>query len=232
MSRFDNLINTILEQAGLAEASTPSPVQYTLNPEVDSSKLSTSYDQAIANFLETKPATVEEIKEIITRSLADSNDESTTPEDIFRELVDKNIIVPASTEAPIEDNEPDANDLAKEPEVDVNEPVTVPPEAEEEDDGIDGKDSSVPPPEEDEADTFNDTPVKGHLDDFSDIDNINHEDEDDDTPTSELIKKDSEKQAKKQDQLKKLTRFLFKKRGKTEQEADEYFDRLNKAGKI
>jgi hypothetical protein len=238
MSKFDQLCNLVIERAEASINEAQGPVYYGLNPEFDSSKL-TGFDQLVANFLETNPATADEIVDVIARNSEDPENRSAAQE-VFRNLVDSNIVVtsappqPEGEEAP--EGEPDAAALEQEPEVDVNEPVTPPPAAEEEEEGEEEQSAPVPPPEEDEADTFEPAaaPVKSRVADVApEADEVpGDEDELDDTPTSQLVANERQKALRKRQQMEGLIRYLHQKRGKTPEEAQAYIDRLAAEGKL
>ncbi len=240
MSKFDQLSTLGIARAETTLLEAQGPTYYGLNPEFDSSKL-TGFDQLVANFVETKAATADEIVDVIQRN-SENPDDRTAALEVFRNIIDSNIVVPSappeagnSEEA---ESEPDEAALAQEPEVKVDptEPV-VPATADEEEDEEEKSTTAgaVPPPEEDEADTFEPAAqAKSRVADVSpEADELEDGDEDlDDTPTSELVKKDKAARLKKQQQAKGLVHYLFSKRGKSPEEADAYFNQLAAQGKV
>lgn len=239
MSTFDRLCNLVIERAESHLTEAQNTVYYGLNPEFDSSKL-TGFDQLVANFLETKPATADEIVDVVQRNSEDPDNRNGAIE-ALRNLIDGKVIIPttAPTAGGTEETEgePDAAALQQEPEVDVTAPV-VPPQAEEEDDEEQGSTTAgaVPPPEEDEADTFEPpTVAKNNIQDIAPpADELDDElgDENDDTPTSELVKRENAKSARKQQQMSNLVRYIYQKRGKTPEEAEAHLQQLRASGKL
>lgn len=230
MSKFEQLCSFVVERAETAINEAQGNVYYGLNPEFDSSKL-TGFDQVVANFLETKPATADEIVDVIQRNSEDPTNRTAAIE-ILRNLVDANVITPNATPNAVEgepEGEPDPVALAKEPEVDVTEPVAAPVAPEDEEEETTG--SAIPPPEEDESDTFEPAAVgNSRIEKIAppadDDLNVGDEDDLDDTPTSELVRKDKQKMLKKQQQMANLVRYVYQKRGKSPEEAQAQINRL------
>lgn len=226
-SKFDEFASLVVERA---ESTTPKTgTTYGLNPEFDSAAL-TGFDRLAANFVEEKPATAEEIINVIKANGDDGNEESAIS--IFRNLIDSKILIPKSSEEETEvEGEPAAAELEKEPEVAVEDPAAavqsvtaVDDVGEEEEEG-----SAVPPPEEDEADTFQQPEVKSRVADIS-PEEPEIEDDNDDTPASVLLKKEQQKQARMKDQARKLVNYIWAKRGKSPEEAAKYLEHLKAKG--
>ena len=229
LSKFDTLCNLIIERADAAIADTKPATVYKLNPEYNSAEL-TGVDRLVANFVEDVPATAEDIIDVIIRN-SEGNEDITSAQELFSNLVDSNLIT-ATDDNTTDDNEPSDADISitGDDDIDVNAPIVIPPEEtgeEEEEEEEDG--SSVPPPEMDEADTFDTDTTKSRVEDISpDAETVTDEEDIDDTPVSELISKDK----KKRDQMTKLIKHIYSKRGKSPEEAQAHIDRLISQNKI
>lgn len=222
ISKFDQLCDMVIESAETAIKNSQDKTYYSLSPEYDSSKL-TGFDQLVANFLDSKTATADEIVDIIQRN-SEHPDDRGPAQEVFRNLVDSNIVVQSvAPDSDEEEKEPDASTLAKEPEVDLKEPIAPPPTEEEEE-----KDeaSAVPPPEEDEGDTFEPAAIaKSRVAAVSpEAEDLEDDDEDykDDRPVADLVKAEKENNIKKDKQSDGLIRYMYAKQGKSPEDAEAY----------
>lgn len=226
LSKFDTLCNLIIERADAAIADAKPVTLYKLNPEYNSAEL-TGVDRLVANFVEDVPATANDIIDVIVRN-SDDTEDITSAKELFSNLLDANVITVATDDTSIED-EPSDSEISSTDDEDVDAPIVIPPESSDEDDEDEDEGSSVPPPEEDESDTFDTNSTKSRVEDISpEAETISDEEEDDDIPTSELISKAS----KKRDQMVKLIKHIYSKRGKSPEEAQAHIDRLISQNKI
>ena len=228
-SKFDDLCTLVVERAesGLSNGTQT----YGLNPEFDSSAL-TGYDKLAANFVEAKPATADEIINVIA-SNSDEPDNKQAAQAVFTNLIDSNVLIPAAaSEEEASEGEPAAAELEKEPEVAVEEPAVAVAQVAGEEEGQEEKDegSALPPPEEDEAATDQALGMKNRVQDVSPEADSDEGDEDDDTPASVLLKREKEKTERLKQQKANLVRYLFKKRGKSPEEAEQYISHLAAKG--
>lgn len=225
LSKFDTLCNLIIERADASIADAKPVTVYKLNPEYNSAEL-TGVDRLVANFVEDVPATANDIIDVIVRN-SDDTEDITSAKELFSNLLDANVITVATDDTSTED-EPSDSEISNTDDEDVNAPIVMPPESSDEDDEDEDEGSSVPPPEEDESDTFDANNTKSRVEDISpEAETISDEDEDD-IPTSELISKAS----KKRDQMVKLIKHIYSKRGKSPEEAQAHIDRLISQNKI
>lgn len=231
LSKFDTLCNLIIERADAAIADTKPVTVYKLNPEYNSAEL-TGVDRLVANFIEDVPATADDIIDVIVRNSDDSDDieDVAAAKEAFSNLLDANVITVATDDNTIDDGPNDSEISNTTDDVDVNSPIVIPPESGDEDDKDEDEGSSLPPPEEDESDTFDTDKTKSRVEDISpEAETISDEaDEDDDTPTSELLGKAKQKR----DQMVKLIKHIYSKRGKSPEEAQAHIDRLISQNKI
>lgn len=225
LSKFDTLCNLIIERADAAIADTKPVTVYKLNPEYNSAEL-TGVDRLVANFIEDVPATADDIIDVIVRNSDDIEDVAAAKE-AFSNLLDANVITVATDDTSTED-EPSDSEISNTDDEDVNTPIVIPPESSDEDDEDEDEGSSVPPPEEDESDTFDANNTKSRVEDISPEAETISDEEEDDIPTSELISKAS----KKRDQMVKLIKHIYSKRGKSPEEAQAHIDRLISQNKI
>ena len=226
LSKFDTLCNLIIERADASIADAKPVTVYKLNPEYNSAEL-TGVDRLVANFVEDVPATANDIIDVIVRN-SDDTEDITSAKELFSNLLDANVITVATDDTSTED-EPSDSEISNTDDEDVNAPIVMPPESSDEDDEDEDEGSSVPPPEEDESDTFDANNTKSRVEDISpEAETISDEEEDDDIPTSELISKAS----KKRDQMVKLIKHIYSKRGKSPEEAQAHIDRLISQNKI
>lgn len=226
LSKFDTLCNLIIERADASIADAKPVTVYKLNPEYNSAEL-TGVDRLVANFVEDVPATANDIIDVIVRN-SDDTEDITSAKELFSNLLDANVITVATDDTSTED-EPSDSEISSTDDEDVNAPIVIPPESSDEDDEDEDEGSSVPPPEEDESDTFDTNSTKSRVEDISpEAETISDEEEDDDIPTSELISKAS----KKRDQMVKLIKHIYSKRGKSPEEAQAHIDRLISQNKI
>lgn len=225
LSKFDTLCNLIIERADASIADAKPVTVYKLNPEYNSAEL-TGVDRLVANFVEDVPATANDIIDVIVRN-SDDTEDITSAKELFSNLLDANVITVATDDTSTED-EPSDSEISNTDDEDVNAPIVIPPESSDEDDEDEDEGSSIPPPEEDESDTFDANNTKSRVEDISpEAETISDEDEDD-IPTSELISKAS----KKRDQMVKLIKHIYSKRGKSPEEAQAHIDRLISQNKI
>jgi len=227
-SNFDKLYNMVVERAESTIRESANKVVYGLNPEFDPSGL-TGFDKLAANFVEEKPATSDEIIDVIQRNSEDPENRNAAL-DVFKNLVDSNILVPTSPTEPetAEDGEPDAAALEKEPEVEVEPTAPVVASTDEEEDEEDDS-TPVPAADKDEEDTFAAPEVTSGIENTA---NTDEEDVDDDTPASVLLKREQEKKQKKRAQLSNLVKYMFQKRGKSPEEADAYLQQAAAKGLV
>lgn len=225
LSKFDTLCNLIIERADAAIADAKPVTLYKLNPEYNSAEL-TGVDRLVANFVEDVPATANDIIDVIVRN-SDDTEDITSAKELFSNLLDANVITVATDDTSIED-EPSDSEISSTDDEDVDAPIVIPPESSDEDDEDEDEGSSVPPPEEDESDTFDTNSTKSRVEDISPEAETISDEEEDDIPTSELISKAS----KKRDQMVKLIKHIYSKRGKSPEEAQAHIDRLISQNKI
>ena len=225
LSKFDTLCNLIIERADASIADAKPVTVYKLNPEYNSAEL-TGVDRLVANFVEDVPATANDIIDVIVRN-SDDTEDITSAKELFSNLLDANVITVATDDTSTED-EPSDSEISSTDDEDVNAPIVIPPESSDEDDEDEDEGSSVPPPEEDESDTFDTNSTKSRVEDISPEAETISDEEDDDIPTSELISKAS----KKRDQMVKLIKHIYSKRGKSPEEAQAHIDRLISQNKI
>ena len=225
LSKFDTLCNLIIERADASIADAKPVTVYKLNPEYNSAEL-TGVDRLVANFVEDVPATANDIIDVIVRN-SDDTEDITSAKELFSNLLDANVITVATDDTSTED-EPSDSEISNTDDEDVNAPIVIPPESSDEDDEDEDEGSSVPPPEEDESDTFDANSTKSRVEDISPEAETISDEEDDDIPTSELISKAS----KKRDQMVKLIKHIYSKRGKSPEEAQAHIDRLISQNKI
>lgn len=225
LSKFDTLCNLIIERADASIADAKPVTVYKLNPEYNSAEL-TGVDRLVANFVEDVPATANDIIDVIVRN-SDDTEDITSAKELFSNLLDANVITVATDDTSTED-EPSDSEISSTDDVDVNDPIVIPPESSDEDDEDEDEGSSVPPPEEDESDTFDANSTKSRVEDISPEAETISDEEEDDIPTSELISKAS----KKRDQMVKLIKHIYSKRGKSPEEAQAHIDRLISQNKI
>ncbi len=227
LSKFDTLCNLIIERADASIADAKPVTVYKLNPEYNSAEL-TGVDRLVANFVEDVPATANDIIDVIVRN-SDGTEDITSAKELFSNLLDANVITVATDDDTSTEDEPSDSEISDTDDEDVNAPIVIPPESSDEDDEDEDEGSSVPPPEEDESDTFDANNTKSRIEDISpEAETISDEEEDDDIPTSELISKAS----KKRDQMVKLIKHIYSKRGKSPEEAQAHIDRLISQNKI
>jgi len=227
LSKFDTLCNLIIERADASIADAKPVTVYKLNPEYNSAEL-TGVDRLVANFVEDVPATANDIIDVIVRN-SDDTEDITSAKELFSNLLDANVITVATDDDTSTEDEPSDSEISDTDDEDVNAPIVIPPESSDEDDEDEDEGSSVPPPEEDESDTFDANNTKSRIEDISpEAETISDEEEDDDIPTSELISKAS----KKRDQMVKLIKHIYSKRGKSPEEAQAHIDRLISQNKI
>lgn len=233
-SKFDNLCSLIVENTNktIREAN---DTTYGLNPEYNSSGL-TGFDKLAADFVEARPATANEIVDII-RQNSENPDDRNAAQEIIRNLIDSGILVPAEAEPQggEAEAEPDAAALAQEPEVEV-EPAAVvqPPQApEEEVDGTEDDATAVPTPaaDSDEENTFARPEVTSGIENTAGGDDELNDDLDD-APVGDLVKKEQANKAKKSQQLSNMMRYLFQKRGKSPEAAEQYIQNAKAKGLI
>lgn len=225
LSKFDTLCNLIIERADASIADAKPVTVYKLNPEYNSAEL-TGVDRLVANFVEDVPATANDIIDVIVRN-SDDTEDITSAKELFSNLLDANVITVATDDTSTED-EPSDSEISNTDDEDVNAPIVIPPESSDEDDEDEDEGSSVPPPEEDESDTFDANNTKSRVEDISPEAETISDEEEDDIPTSELISKAS----KKRDQMVKLIKHIYSKRGKSPEEAQAHIDRLISQNKI
>lgn len=225
LSKFDTLCNLIIERADASIADAKPVTVYKLNPEYNSAEL-TGVDRLVANFVEDVPATANDIIDVIVRN-SDDTEDITSAKELFSNLLDANVITVATDDTSTED-EPSDSEISDTDDEDVNAPIVIPPESSDEDDEDEDEGSSVPPPEEDESDTFDANNTKSRVEDISPEAETISDEEEDDIPTSELISKAS----KKRDQMVKLIKHIYSKRGKSPEEAQAHIDRLISQNKI
>lgn len=225
LSKFDTLCNLIIERADASIADAKPVTVYKLNPEYNSAEL-TGVDRLVANFVEDVPATANDIIDVIVRN-SDDTEDITSAKELFSNLLDANVITVATDDTSTED-EPSDSEISNTDDEDVNAPIVIPPESSDEDDEDEDEGSSVPPPEEDESDTFDANNIKSRVEDISPEAETISDEEEDDIPTSELISKAS----KKRDQMVKLIKHIYSKRGKSPEEAQAHIDRLISQNKI
>lgn len=225
LSKFDTLCNLIIERADASIADAKPVTVYKLNPEYNSAEL-TGVDRLVANFVEDVPATANDIIDVIVRN-SDDTEDITSAKELFSNLLDANVITVATDDTSTED-EPSDSEISSTDDEDVNAPIVIPPESSDEDDEDEDEGSSVPPPEEDESDTFDANSTKSRVEDISPEAETISDEEEDDIPTSELISKAS----KKRDQMVKLIKHIYSKRGKSPEEAQAHIDRLISQNKI
>ena len=225
LSKFDTLCNLIIERADASIADAKPVTVYKLNPEYNSAEL-TGVDRLVANFVEDVPATANDIIDVIVRN-SDDTEDITSAKELFSNLLDANVIIVATDDTSTED-EPSDSEISDTDDEDVNAPIVIPPESSDEDDEDEDEGSSVPPPEEDESDTFDTNNIKSRVEDISPEAETISDEEEDDIPTSELISKAS----KKRDQMVKLIKHIYSKRGKSPEEAQAHIDRLISQNKI
>lgn len=225
LSKFDTLCNLIIERADASIADAKPVTVYKLNPEYNSAEL-TGVDRLVANFVEDVPATANDIIDVIVRN-SDDTEDITSAKELFSNLLDANVITVATDDTSTED-EPSDSEISSTDDEDVNAPIVIPPESSDEDDEDEDEGSSVPPPEEDESDTFDTNSTKSRVEDISPEAETISDEEEDDIPTSELISKAS----KKRDQMVKLIKHIYSKRGKSPEEAQAHIDRLISQNKI
>lgn len=225
LSKFDTLCNLIIERADASIADAKPVTVYKLNPEYNSAEL-TGVDRLVANFVEDVPATANDIIDVIVRN-SDDTEDITSAKELFSNLLDANVITVATDDTSTED-EPSDSEISNTDDEDVNAPIIIPPESSDEDDEDEDEGSSVPPPEEDESDTFDANNTKSRVEDISPEAETISDEEEDDIPTSELISKAS----KKRDQMVKLIKHIYSKRGKSPEEAQAHIDRLISQNKI
>ena len=227
LSKFDTLCNLIIERADASIADAKPVTVYKLNPEYNSAEL-TGVDRLVANFVEDVPATANDIIDVIVRN-SDDTEDITSAKELFSNLLDANVITVATDDDTSTEDEPSDSEISDTDDEDVNAPIVIPPESSDDDDEDEDEGSSVPPPEEDESDTFDANNTKSRIEDISpEAETISDEEEDDDIPTSELISKAS----KKRDQMVKLIKHIYSKRGKSPEEAQAHIDRLISQNKI
>lgn len=225
LSKFDTLCNLIIERADASIADAKPVTVYKLNPEYNSAEL-TGVDRLVANFVEDVPATANDIIDVIVRN-SDDTEDITSAKELFSNLLDANVITVATDDTSTED-EPSDSEISSTDDEDVDAPIVIPPESSDEDDEDEDEGSSVPPPEEDESDTFDTNSTKSRVEDISPEAETISDEEEDDIPTSELISKAS----KKRDQMVKLIKHIYSKRGKSPEEAQAHIDRLISQNKI
>lgn len=226
LSKFDTLCNLIIERADASIADAKPVTVYKLNPEYNSAEL-TGVDRLVANFVEDVPATANDIIDVIVRN-SDGTEDITSAKELFSNLLDANVITVATDDDTSTEDEPSDSEISDTDDEDVNAPIVIPPESSDEDDEDEDEGSSVPPPEEDESDTFDANNTKSRIEDISPEAETISDEEEDDIPTSELISKAS----KKRDQMVKLIKHIYSKRGKSPEEAQAHIDRLISQNKI
>lgn len=226
LSKFDTLCNLIIERADASIADAKPVTVYKLNPEYNSAEL-TGVDRLVANFVEDVPATANDIIDVIVRN-SDGTEDITSAKELFSNLLDANVITVATDDDTSTEDEPSDSEISDTDDEDVNAPIVIPPESSDEDDEDEDEGSSVPPPEEDESDTFDANNIKSRIEDISPEAETISDEEEDDIPTSELISKAS----KKRDQMVKLIKHIYSKRGKSPEEAQAHIDRLISQNKI
>lgn len=221
--KFNQFCESVLDKASETVIEARGKTFYMVAPTVEREGL-IGYENLVANFTDEKPATAEEIIDVIQRN-SEEPDNHKAAVDVFRELIDSNFLSAEVEKTPGEfENEPKPEELKDEPEVvDKKEEIETGDEEEKE------EGSPLPPPEEDEADTFerdNEEPsVLGK-------DESESEEEEDDIPASTLLKKEREKKTQRSSQMVKMITNLLKRRGKSDEEIGNYLNHYQTKGLV
>jgi hypothetical protein len=237
ISKFTDLCNLVLENVERTLKENAEEPVYAVPAEVDRDSLS-GIARLVADFTDVKPATVDEIIEMIKNNVEGATDE--TAVDAIQQLVDTDTIKPVEPSiASDEEQGPSEGDIVttvEEPVVDPAEVVASASEEEEEQESAPLVPStpvaSAEPEvadETDEENTFASKPVRGAISGGEEEEDMLDDDDEDDTPTSELLKRERMGQDNKAKARDKALRYILKQRGKSDAEIEQFLNKTRSA---